>query len=73
MLYTSIYDGYPYVVAEALANGLPIVAYSQSEIELFKDENCVYQFADSEYASMLVFNVLNLPSEEYVKRQFACK
>ena len=73
LLYTSIYDGYPYVIAESLANGLPVVAYSQPEIELFKDERCVRQFVDSEYASMLVLNVLGLPVEDYAKTQLDCK
>ena len=44
LLNTSIYDGFPYVIAEALANGLPIVAYSQPELELFAEESGVIQF-----------------------------
>ena len=73
LMYTSTYDGYPYVIAEALANGLPVVAYSQPEIELFKDSNCVGQFMDSGNGAIQIANILNMQDEEYSKKQLACK
>lgn len=36
LCYTGKFDGYPYVIAEAMATGIPIVAYEQQELELFK-------------------------------------
>lgn len=73
LLYTSIFDGYPYVVAEALANGLPVVAYSQPEIELFKDNERVSQFIDSGYGALQIFSMLSMPNEQYSQKQLACK
>lgn len=55
LCYTSKFDGYPYLIAEAMACGIPIVAYEQEDLELFKCCKSIVQCSSME---QLLYNTL---------------
>lgn len=72
LIYTSKFDGYPYLIAEAMACGIPIVAYEQCDLELFKHCKSIFQCSSMEqlkYALLKTYNqehdfLVNISQEE---------
>ena len=52
LVLTSDYEGYPLVVQEALAHGVPIVAYEQPQLPLFRGNPAVVQVRPRSVADM---------------------
>lgn len=67
LCYTSKFDGYPYLIAEAMACGIPIVAYSHEDLELFK---CCGSIVQCSTIEQLLYNSLKLYnySEDMLKK-----
>lgn len=64
LCYTSKFDGYPYLIAEAMACGIPIVAYAQEDLELFKCCKSIVQCSSMEQMLCSTLKMYNYSDEK---------